>query len=89
MPNHIARGLPNDYREANDYSTKAAYRDGQRVVDQELTEAVIRMTFREMLATETLLNAKSRDAEMCIFNVQSGLPRADAHLYHGEYDHLL
>jgi len=28
MPIHLTRGLPNDYREANGYSTEAAYRDG-------------------------------------------------------------
>jgi len=33
MPNHLARGLPNDYQEANRYSTEAAYRDGRREVD--------------------------------------------------------
>jgi hypothetical protein len=72
MPNHLTRGLPNDYREANGYST----------------EAIIRMTFREKRATETLPNAESRDAEICICNVQSGFLRAEARSYHGEYDYL-
>ena len=54
MPNHLTRGLPNDYREANGYSTEAAYRDGHREVEQERTKAIIQMTF-----TETLLNAES------------------------------
>jgi len=89
MPNHISRGLPNDNREANGYSTEAAYRDGHREVDQERTEGIIRMTFREKQATETLPNAESRDAEICICNVQSGFPRAEERFYHGEYDHLL
>jgi hypothetical protein len=40
----MTRGLPN------------AYRDGHRRVDQERTEAIIGMTFRE-----TLPNAESRD----------------------------
>jgi hypothetical protein len=47
MPNHHTRGLPNDYREANEYSTEAAYRDGHRDFNQERTEAIIRMTFTE------------------------------------------
>jgi len=47
MPNYISRGLPNDYQEANGYSTEAAYRDGHREVHQERTEAIIRMTFTE------------------------------------------
>jgi len=62
MPNHISRDLPNDYREANGYSTDAAYRDGHREVDQERTEAIIRITFTEKRPTETLPNAKGRDA---------------------------
>jgi len=35
MPNHLARGLPKDYQEANGYSTEAAYRDTHQEVDQE------------------------------------------------------
>jgi hypothetical protein len=62
MPNYISRGLPNDYREANGYSTEAAYRDVHREVDQERTEAIIRMTFTEKRPTETLPNAEGRDA---------------------------
>jgi len=77
MPNHLTRGLPN------------AYRDGHRRVDQERTETIIRMTFTEKRPTETLPNAESRDAEICIYNVQSGFPRAEARSYRGEYDHLL
>ena len=46
MPNHLTRGLPNDYRETKGYSTEAAYRDGNR----------------EKRLTETLPNAESRDA---------------------------
>ena len=80
MPNHLTRGLPNDYREPNGYSTEAAYLDGT-VVDQERTKAIIRMTF-----PETLPNAKSRDGEICKCNVQSGFPRAETLLLHGEYD---
>ena len=34
IPNHLTGGLPNDYREANGYSTEAAYRDCRREVDQ-------------------------------------------------------
>jgi len=47
------------------------------------------MTFTEKWSSETLPNAESRDAEICICNVQSGFPRAEARSYHGEYDHLL
>jgi len=86
MPNHLTRGLPNDYREANGYSTEAAYRDGHREVNRERTEAIIRMTFTEMRSTETLLNAESRDGEISKCNVQSSIPRAEALLLHGEYD---
>jgi hypothetical protein len=46
----MTRGLPN------------AYRDGHRRVDQERTEAIIRMTFTEKRFTETLPDAESRDA---------------------------
>jgi hypothetical protein len=53
---------PNDfYREANGYSTEAAYRDGHREVDQERTEAIIQMTFTKKRSTETLPDAESRD----------------------------
>jgi len=33
MPNHLTRGLRNDYREANGYSTEAAYLDSHREVN--------------------------------------------------------
>jgi len=79
--------LPNDYRETNGYSTEAAYRDGHSEVDQERTEAIIRMTFTKKRSIETLLNTASRDGEICIYNVQSGFPRAEALSYRGEYDH--
>jgi len=36
IPNHLTGGLPNDYREAHGYSTKAAYRDGRREVYHEV-----------------------------------------------------
>ena len=89
MPNHFTRGLQNDHRQDNGYSTETAYRDGHRQVDQERTEAIIQMTFTKKRSTETLRNAESRDTEICICNVQSGSPRAEARSYHGEYDHLL
>ena len=47
------------------------------------------MTPTEKRSTETLPNAESRDDEICICNVQSSIPRAEARSYHGEYDHLL
>jgi len=56
------RGLPNDYRETNGYSTEAANRDGHREVDQERTETIIRMTSTEKRSTETLPDAESTDA---------------------------
>jgi len=59
-----------------------------REVNQERTEAIIRMTFTKR-ATETLPNAESRDAEICRYNIQRGFPRAEARSYRGEYDHLL
>jgi len=83
MPNHLTRGLPNDYREANGYSTEAVHR-WPRDDDQEQTEATIQMTY-----TETLPNAESRDAAISICNEQSGCPRAEPRSYRGEYDHLL
>jgi hypothetical protein len=49
--------LPNDNREANRYSTEAVYR-WPREVDQEHTEAIIRMAVREKRPAETLLNAE-------------------------------
>jgi hypothetical protein len=39
--------------------------------------------------TGTIPNAESKDAEICIWNVQSGFPRAEVRSYHGGYDHLL
>jgi len=33
--------------------------------------------------------AKSKDAKICICNVQSVFPRAEVHFYHGEYDHIM
>jgi hypothetical protein len=88
MAKHIFRGLPHDYQEANGYSTDAAYRDGHRGFNQQCTEAIIGMTFREMRAAETVPNAESRDIKICICNVQSGFLRAEACYYRGEYDHL-
>jgi len=89
MPTLHTRDLPKDYREANRYSTEAAYRDGHREVNQERTKAMIRMTFTEKRSTETLLNAELRDGEICKCNVLSGFPRAEARFYHGEYHRLL
>jgi len=57
-----------------------------RAVDQERTEAFIRMTFTKKRCTETLMNAESRDGEIYKCNVQSGFLRAEALLLHGEYD---
>jgi len=48
--------LPNDHLQDNEYSTEAAYQDGQRDFSQERTEAIIRMTFTEKPPTETLPN---------------------------------
>jgi len=73
IPILLIGSLPNDYREANGYSTEAAYQDGHREVKQERTKAIIQMTF-----TETLLNAEARDGEICKCNVQSSFPRAEA-----------
>jgi hypothetical protein len=44
FPNHLARGLPNHYQEANGYFTEAAYRDGCREVDQEIYHEVERQS---------------------------------------------
>jgi len=82
----LTRSQPNDYREANGYSTEAAYRDDHREVEQERTKAIIQMTITEKRSTETLLNAESRHGEIYKCNVQSGFPRAEAFLLHGEYD---
>jgi len=68
MPNHHIRGLQNDYRATNGYSTEAAYRDGHREVDQERTEAIIRMTSTGKRSPETLPDAESRDAGIRICN---------------------
>jgi hypothetical protein len=89
MPILLTGGLPNDYREANGYSTEAAYRDGHREVNKQRTEAIVRMAFTEKRSTETLANTESRDAEICKCDVQSGFTRAEACSCHGEYDHLL
>jgi len=70
MPNHLTRGLPNDYRETKGYSTEAAYRDGHRGVDQERTEAIIRMT-----SNETLPDAESSDAGIRICKAAFGEQR--------------
>jgi len=47
------------------------------------------MAFTEKQFTKSLLNAKSRDGEICKCNAQSGFPSAEARFYHGEYDRLL
>jgi len=60
-----------------------------REVDQECTEAVRKITLTEKHSTETLRNAESTDAEIRKCNVQSSIPRSEAHSSHGEYDHLL
>ena len=89
MPILLAGDLQNDYREENRFSTEAVYRDGHRDVDQERTDAIIQMTFTEKRSTGTLLNAESRDGEICKCNVPSGFPTAEACSYHREYDRLL
>ena len=86
MRNHFTRGLPNDYRESNGYSTETADRDSHREVKQEHTKAIIQMTFTGKPSTETLLNAESSDGEFCKCNVQSSFARAEALMLHGEYD---
>jgi len=78
MPILHTRSQRNDYREANGYSTEAAYRDGHREVEQERIKAIIEMAITEKRSTETLLNAESRDGEIYKCNVQSGFPREDA-----------
>jgi hypothetical protein len=56
IPNHLTGGLPNDYQEANGYSTEAAYRYGRREIDQEVYHEVdqqslpSRPRFTEILA---------------------------------------
>ena len=57
--------LPNDYWEANGYTTEAVDR-WPREVDQERTEAIIWMTTTEKRSTETSPDAKSRDVAMRI-----------------------
>jgi len=89
MPNDHIQGLPNNYWEVNQYFTEAVYKDGHRDFNQDRTEAIIRMTFTEKRAAENLPNPKSKGAEICILNVQSGFRRAEARSYPGEYDHLL
>ena len=64
MPIILTRGPTNDYRQANGYSTEAAYRDAHREVEQQLTKAFIQMTCTETDCTETLLRAESRDGEI-------------------------
>jgi len=59
--------LPHDYWEANGYSTEAVYR-WPREVNQERTEAIIRMTSTGKRSTETLPDPKSRDAGIRICN---------------------
>jgi hypothetical protein len=86
MPILLTGSLPNDYREANGYSTEAAYRDGHREVEEERTNAIIGMTFTKKRSTETLRNAESRDGEICKCNVQSSFRRGEALLLHGKYD---
>jgi len=63
IPNQLTRGLPNDYRETHGYSTETAYQDGLREVDQEGTEAIIRMSFTEKQSTKTQPDAELTDAQ--------------------------
>jgi len=86
MPILLTGSQPNNYREANGYSTEAAYQDGHGEVVQHHTKAIIQMTITEKRSTETLLNAESRDGEIYKCNVQSGFARAEALLLHGEYE---
>jgi hypothetical protein len=53
---------------------------------QERNIVIIQMTFTKKRSVETLLNAESRDGEICKCNAQSGLLRSEALLLHGEYD---
>jgi hypothetical protein len=89
MPNLFTKGLQNDHRQDNGYSTETPYRDGHREVDQERTEAIIKMAFTKKRSTETLPHAKLRDAEICICNLGSDSRRGEACSYHCVYDHLL
>jgi hypothetical protein len=96
LPNGILNWMPNDHTQrptewlprSKQNSTEAAYRDGLRDFDQECTNAIIKMTFIEKWSIETLLNAESRDGEICKCNAQSGFPRADALMLHSVYDLL-
>jgi len=63
IPNHLTGGLPNDYREANGYSTKSAYRDGRREVDQEVYHEVDRQSLPSRARfTETPAQLESASA---------------------------
>jgi len=88
IPKDFTCDLPNDYQ-ANGYSTEAVNLDGHGEVNQERTETIIHMTFTEKRSTETLPDVESREAEICICNVLSGFPRAEARSYHGENDYPL
>jgi hypothetical protein len=45
--------------------------------------------FNREAVSETIPNPETRDTEICICKVQSCTPRAQAHSYYGEYDHIL
>ena len=48
IPNHLTRGLPNDYQATNGYSTAAVYRDGCREVDQDTYQEVDQEVYHEV-----------------------------------------
>jgi len=89
MPIQLTRDRYNGHQQDNGYSTDNAYRDGHWKANEERTEAIILTTFTENRFTKTPPNADSRDADMCICNVQSSFPGAEACFHIGEYEHLL
>lgn len=89
MPTPRTRGLQNNYREANWSSSNVTYRDGHREVNQERTEAMIRMTLTGKLSTMSLLNAELRDGEICNAMYKAASQEPEACFHQSEYDRLL
>ena len=79
--------LPNDYREANRYSTEAAYRDSQGKsadnVPKPSSECLLPRSGPPISYWRCRIK-RCRNPHM-----QSCFPRAEAHSFRGEYDYVL
>jgi hypothetical protein len=87
IPNDRTHGLSNYKQEANEYLPKFPTEIAQEKSTKNAPNPSSK--FDGQADTERVPDPESQDADICTCKTQSGFPRAEAHLHHGEYDHLL